>query len=509
MPVPPQLSLAKTWSPLDFGLHTFLAINPLVLGLWAFSLAPIVGGNLFLAVVLAGVVMLLGAVVIGTLAARWPWTGGDYAWQTRLLDARVGAVLALTSWWLVVAILAPVYGNMIVVQVIDPLLTYASADDVASWFYGREGTFAASLLAIAVATAFVGLGMRRGAIAQRLLVAVGAVALVAVMALLFSGGPNEFRDAFDEQATERYGTSPLASSQIIEIGEFDASASKVDAPATLTLVPLVLLFGLWIGWAAPLAGEVRTRKPDGLRRTLVRTAAASTVTSLLLFVALGRGITWEFWNEANNVYWGTVYGTTAATPLPTWPNPVVLATWLTDSTFVQVAVVIGMAGWVVGSAATLFLAATRVLLAAASDRVLPTSVARMTGDAVPLNALALLVVPACVLAAVDAYSETFAGWTAIAVVALGLTTMGSGVAAVVALRRDQPRLAVVSAVFVALVGLVVAVWLLDPVYGMRTVGAVVFVVLLYAISASLYAISRRRNRESLTSTPGVLGDGRV
>lgn len=113
-------SLPKAWSSLDFGLHAFLAVNPLALGLWTFSLAPLVGGNLLLAVVLAGVVMFLGAVVIGALADRFPWTGGDYAWQTRLLDARVGAVLALTSWGLVVVLLAPVYGNVLLVQVLDP-----------------------------------------------------------------------------------------------------------------------------------------------------------------------------------------------------------------------------------------------------------------------------------------------------------------------------------------------------------------------------------------------------
>ena len=342
--------------------------------------------------------------------------------------------------------------------------------------------------------------MRRAAIAQRVLVAIGVVALVAVVGLLFSGGPNEFRDAFDEQATEIYGTSPLASSQIVEIGELDASASEVAPRATMTLVPLVLLFGLWIGWAGPLAGEVRRRKPDALRVVLVRAAAASTMASLLLFVALGRGITWEFWNEANNVYWGTVYGTTAATPLPAWPSPVVFATWLTDSTFLQVAVVIGMAAWVLGSTATLFLAATRVLLAAASDGVLPRSVARTTGDAVPLTALALLVVPACALAAVDAYWETFAGWTAIAVVALGLTTMGSGVGGD---RCASPRPAAPGGSLGAVRGcwsvLVVAVWLLDPVFGMRRL-APFSSSALYVISAMLYrcpsadAESRSRRR---------------
>ncbi len=115
----------------------------------------------------------------------------------------------------------------------------------------------ASLLAISVATAFVGLGMRRAALAQRVLVAIGVVALVAVLGLLFSGGPNEFRDAFDEQATEIYGTSPLASSQIVEVGRARCQRERDRPRPTMALVPLILLFGLWIGWAGPLAGEVR------------------------------------------------------------------------------------------------------------------------------------------------------------------------------------------------------------------------------------------------------------
>jgi amino acid transporter len=483
--------LPKTWSPLDFGLHAFLVVNPLALGLWTFSLAPLVGGNLFIAVALAGFVVLLGAVVFGSLAAKWPWTGGDFAWQTRFLDRRIGAILALTSWWLVVALLAPVYGNVILVQVIEPLLTYTSWDGLASWFRGREGIFTASLFAITVATAFAGLGMRRAAIAQRVVVVIGSVALVVVLALLLSGGP-EFRDAFDDRSAELYGTSPLASSQIVEIGTLDASVTEIQPLDTLRLVPLALLFSLWIGWAGPLVGEVRMRRPDAVRHVLIRAAAASTVISLFLFVAIGRGTTWDLWNEANNLYWGTVYGTTPATPLPAWPNPVVFATWLTDSSILQYAVILGMSAWVLGWMATLFLPATRVLLAAANDSVLPRSVARTTGDSVPLVALALLVVPACVLAALDAYWGAFAEWTSVAVVPLALTTAGSGVAAVVAFRRGDPLLAGVSAVFVLLVGLVIGVWVLDPVYGIRTLGSLAFLAALYAIAAAVFALSRRR-----------------
>ncbi len=496
MATAPAVPLERTWSSLDFGLHAFLAVNPLVLGLWTFSFAPIVGGNLFLAVVLSGVVTVLGAVVFGTLALRWPWTGGDYAWQTRFFHARIGAVVALTSWWLAVALLAPVYGNALVVLTLDPLLVLGGWDDLAAWFHDREGTYVASLLAISMATAFVGLGMRRAAIVQRILVAIGIASLAAVVALLFSAGsPNEFRDAFDDKAAEIYGTSPLASSQILEIGDLDASASQVDLSRTLALIPLVLIFGLWIGWAGPLAGEVRPRRTDGLRLALVRAATASTLTSLLLLVAFGRGITWEFWNEANNVYWGTIYETTAATPLPAWPNPVVFATWLTDSAVVQAGVVVGMAAWVVASTATLFLAASRVLLAAAADGALPPSVARTTGNGVPLHALALLVVPACVLAAADAYWDTFARWTAIAIVALGVTMVVSAATAFLVLRRENPRVAALAALFGFLAILVLAAWILDPAYGLLTTGTISFLIALYALSGIFYRSAQRRTNQ--------------
>lgn len=492
MAAPPD-SLRKSWSGLDFGLHAFLVVNPLALGLWTFSLAPLIGGNLFVAVVLAGAVVMLGAAVFGALAARWPWTGGDYAWQTRLLDARVGAIIALASWWLVVMILAPVYGNVIVVQVVDPLVTHAGWDGLASWFAGRDGAFAGSLMAIAIAAGFVGLGMRRAAIAQRVVVVVGGVTLVAVLALLLAGNPGEARRAVDERATEIYDVGVHTYGQTLYLGTLDARATDIDDPVgTLELVPLVLLFGLWIGWAGPLAGEVR--KPQSIRVALTRAAAVSTVTTLVLFVAISRGLHWEFWNEANNLYWGTVYETTPTALLPAWPNPVVFATWLTDSLYVQITLIAAMAAWVVGWTATLFLAATRVLVAAANDDVLPRSVARMTGDSVPVVALALLVVPSCALAAVDAYWDTFAIWTSAAVVALALTTAGSALAAVVAFRRDDRGVAAVAALFVVIVALVIGAWIADSVYGMRTVGSLAFLAVLYAVAGAVYTVRRPRRR---------------
>jgi len=496
----PKVSLPQRWSTLDFGFHAFLVVNPFALGLWTLSMAPLVGGNLFVAVPLAGAVTILGAAVFGALSARWPWSGGDYAWQSRLLGARVGAVLALTAWWLVVALLAPVYGNVLLVEVLDPLLTHAGWNGTAAWFRGREGVLAASLLAIAVASAFVGLGMRRAALAQRVVVVAGTITLIGVLGLLLASNPADFETAFDEHATEVYDAGPIAHGQTLYLGTFDARVTDVDVVDTLRLVPLVLLYGLWIGWATPLAGEVRSRRPGSPGRALVRAAAASLILTLLLFVATARATNWEFWTEANNLYWGTAYQTTATALLPTWPNPVVFAAWLSDSTAVQILLIAGMSAWVVGWTATLFLGATRVLLAASSDDVLPRSVSRTTGDSVPVVALALLVIPACALAVVDAYSDAFATWTSVAVVALAVTTMASGIAVAVGFRRENPTMAVISAVFVSIVALVTGAWIVDPVFGMRGITPLAFLAALYALAGLGYLV---RLRTSTASEPGA------
>jgi hypothetical protein len=370
------------------------------------------------------------------------------------------------------------------------VFVHAGWEGAASWLHDRDGAFAASLLAIALATAFVGLGMRRAALVQRVVVVIGTTALLAALGLMFASSPGEFEKRFDGQATELYGSGPITHGQTLYLGTYDARVGELEPVDTLRLVPLVLLFGLWIGWATPLVGEVRMQRHHAIGTALVRAAGVSTLLSLVVFIAIARGVHWEFWNEANNLYWGTVYETTTTTLLPTWPNPVVFAAWLSDSTTMQIALIAGMGAWVLGWTATLFLAATRVLLASANDRVLPSSVGRMKGDSVPVNALALLVLPACGVAAVDAYWDTFASWTSVSVFVLGVTSVGSGVAAAVAFRRERPGVAAASIVFVAIMVLVIGVWCADPIFGIRGTGQLAFVAALYALAGGVFVLGR-------------------
>ena len=118
----------------------------------------------------------------------------------------------------------------------------------------------------------------------------------------------------------------------------------------------------------------------------------------------------------------------------------------------------------------------------------------------PVVALGLLVVPACVLAALDAYWDAFADWTSSAVVVLALATAGSGLAAVMAFRRESRAVALVAALFVLLVALVVGAWVADPLFGIRSLGSLVFLIVIYAAATVVVAMGLRRRARAAGGT---------
>ena len=67
-------------------------------------------------------------------------------------------------------------------------------------------------------------------------------------------------DAFNREARETFSTGGITTTQIREAGRLDAQLAEVDTGDSFRLVPTILLFALWIGWATPLAGEVRRRQ---------------------------------------------------------------------------------------------------------------------------------------------------------------------------------------------------------------------------------------------------------
>jgi amino acid transporter len=113
---------------------------------------------------------------------------------------------------------------------------------------------------------------------------------------------------------------------------------------------------------------------------------------------------WDFYINANGAFWSNVfYGTDV--PIPVWPYPVQFATFLTPSRLLQIVVVFLVGMWWFGWSGTVFLSSTRVIFAAALDRMLPEWVSKiMPGTKTPVNALLLMVIPSVVISILYAYN---------------------------------------------------------------------------------------------------------
>ena len=99
--------LVKGWSGFDAFSYSFMSVNLVTLGMF-YSLAVfayVPGANPILSIVLAAVAVTFLAVAYAGLIAAMPRAGGDYIWQSRILDGipgiLTGAVVGAVGFYLV------------------------------------------------------------------------------------------------------------------------------------------------------------------------------------------------------------------------------------------------------------------------------------------------------------------------------------------------------------------------------------------------------------------------
>jgi amino acid transporter len=157
------------------------------------------------------------------------------------------------------------------------------------------------------------------------------------------------------------------------------------------------------------------------------TVAMIIVVVLLIVKTMG----WNFYQAANSLYWGSLFGGPAPV-IPVWPYPVMFAGWLVDNHLFQALLILVMGLWFFGWAGTLFLSSTRVIFAAAFDRVLPSWAANISAKRrVPYGSLALMIAPSLVVSYLWAYQPSFQAVFLDATAVLALTFLATVIAAVI------------------------------------------------------------------------------
>ena len=510
--------LVKAWSTFDAFLYAFWSVNLVTLGLYGMSFVyAIPDGQLLLAVLLTGVLVTFLVLTYAQLVSAMPRAGGDYAWQSRILGGGVGFVLAITGWWFTLWLWTPIYANILVVQFFAPLAYTIGWTGVATFFGSKTGVFVSCLIVLAFVSWVITLGMEGYAKIQRFCFWLGMGGLVVMLGLLLFSTHQGFIDAFNREAGQLFGASGNAYQATIAAstkggGPTGVGFGSFGITSTFLLLPFLAFYLLWPVWGATLYGEVRGAKEyrkvfSAMFWGLWVTVALVAVIILLIVKTIG----WDFYYAANASYWNSIFVAGApAPPVAIWPYPVMLAGWLVGNHVFQALLILVMGLWFFGWAGTLFLSSTRVIFAAAFDRVLPEWAANISAKRrVPYGSLVLMIIPSLIVSAIWAYQPSFQGIFLWATGVIAITFLGTVIAgAIMPWRRKDiyenspiarfkvagiPVITITGVVSAIFIVFMLAEWSFNAVYGTSfslNASSPIYFAVTYLVAIAIYVVAR-------------------
>ncbi len=429
--------MVRSWSVFDAFIYAFFSINLVTLGFYIFSQMYFFEGGMINALLVSAFFLVFEVIIYASLISVMPRSGGDYVWMTRIFGGGVGFVLAMTGWWFTLWLWVPLYGDMLRHIVITPILGILGATSTALWFGQTEiGLFVTTLITVALATLTVVLGMKTYARIQKWSFYAGMLGLLIVLVLLFTGSQEAFKAGLDKYAVSMFGAQPGVYDATVQAGTDAGAVTPMTGGSLKTiglLLPYIVFFNLFPNWGATLYGEVRGA--TDYKRNFAGMAwglGVTTALGILFFLGVNKTIGWDFYMQANGAWWNSVWFG-AESPMPMWPYPALFAVFLTNSTVVQLLVIVLMSFWWFGWVGTVFLSSTRVIFAAAFDRLLPEKTAELnerTGS--PVNAIILMAVPAILVSYLFAFNEAnFRSLTLFGTLVIAVMYLGTSIAAII------------------------------------------------------------------------------
>jgi len=465
--------LVRGWSVRDTIIYACLATNFVTLGIYEFTFAgpAFPKGQMITAVIISGIWVSFLVIAYAGLIVTIPRAGGDYVWQTRILGSGIGFVMAATGWWFILWLWAPIYGNILSVQLFEPLwatLKWTWPNGGAAWFGTNNGIFVVTLITIILAGVLVSLGMSGYARIQKWCFIGGMIGFAVVVVLLLFNSHASFVSSFNLEAHKLFGVSNAyhaTNAAAAKAGYTTSPLGFGPLGPTMLLVPAMMFFLLWPNWGATLYGEIRGA--SDFKRVFIGMFTGLWITVILtviFFLLVAKTIGWDFYQNLNSLDYNL-------TPqFGIWPYPFMFAGWLVHNTAFQVILILVLSLWFFGWVGTLFLSSTRVIFAAAFDRVLPDRAAEVSEKRkVPLYSLVLMLLPAVGLAAVYAYSTTFRTYTLDATLVIAVTYLFSAIAIVVLPWRKSELWRASPASRIKVLGVPIV-----PVAGVITIGLLVF-----------------------------------
>ena len=507
--------LVRGWSVRDSMIYACLSTNVVTLGLVEFAYQDAIpNSQLITAVLVSGVWVSFLVIAYSGLVVTIPRAGGDYVWQSRILGSGIGFVMAATGWWFILWLWAPIYGSVLSEEFFQPLWATFNSPSGAAWFATSNGTFVVTLITIAIAGVLVSLGMAGYAKVQRWCFIGGLLGMLIMVIIMLVVSKNTFISSFNAETAKLFGIKNGYAGTLADAGS--KTIGYAPSPFGITgsfsqsmlLVPMLMFYLLWPNWGTTLYGEVRGA--SDFKRVFAGMFFGLWTTvllSVILLVLFARFFGFDFYQDVNALWVDNVYGTASAHALPIFPYPVMLVGWAVHNQVFQVILILLMSLWFFAWVGTLFLSSTRVIFAAAFDRILPDGAAQVSEKRrVPVWSLVLMLLPAVGLAALYSYNSTFHTYTLDATLVIAVTYLFSAIAVVILPWRKPdlwaaspasrlkvagvPIVPAAGLVTIGLIGYCLYEWLTKSAYGVNNHDSLLYMLAMYVLAVVIYVAAR-------------------
>ena len=208
----------------------------------------------------------------------------------------------------------------------------------------------------------------------------------------------------------------------------------------------------------------------------------------------------------------TLLTTPASGPFPVWPYPALLVAFLSHNPVMQLLILVTMSAWFFGWAGTLFMSSSRVVFAAAFDRVLPEWISAVNPKTrAPVNALLCMCIPAVVVSILYSYLPHFSNLLLDATLGIAITYLATTIAAIILPFKEKdlyegspvarykilgiPWIVVAGVIFGGFLVWNIYMWVTQSVYGVNNAMSGIFMGALYVIGIVIYFVSKAMRRK--------------
>jgi len=382
------------------------AVTPLssALILLFFAVAVFPRTNLYLALLIPAVAAIFCWVAWALLTATLPKVGGDYIFNTRILNPALGFGVNL-GFVFSQALTAGFAAGFLPELALNPALlvigTVTHNSTIASWasyfsITNGNGVFITSAIAIVFVCVLAGI---RSSVLLRVMtvmvVIFGISATADILILLFTSN-SDFINTFNSVAGSGAYEKVVAAGVGKGLYPSEGGYSVVNTIGTMFFG---FGFSIWVFQGAYIAGEVRRAGQRG--RMLFSYIGAGVIQTVFLLLALA-----TFYHAVGENFAISAAAGNQTTGIATYPY---YATLAAGNNFFSIILAIGFLFWSIPCMNVFMAIVQRGAFVYSFERLLPSWVARVNPRThTPLVAVAIMGVLSLIGAAFDAYNGNFA-----------------------------------------------------------------------------------------------------